>query len=267
MRRISLAGFLSLLLLLLFVSCTGDTEPVVVTPIGEQLPEGEFLQLFENWEDYLGVEVEFVGRVAGEEYSLNDALQVWTNLEKSSETVIITGEDLANWNNGDLIKVHGFVKNGAQRDVNGTKIVIPILEVMSMEEISYQDAMAPTLFSIPMEQTIEQENLLIEVVEMEVAAEETRLHINVFNDTYDLASIWQFSAQLKQAENTFDINIPHREAGYPLLQSDIAPGKTTSGVIVFEPIDYDAGQATFIIEGELNDITISMDPFVFDLEW
>ncbi|PIB68839.1 hypothetical protein, partial [Pseudomonas sp. 2995-3] len=82
---------------------------------------------------------------------------------------------------------------------------IPIIKAKSIDQISYKEAVAPTLETVDVNKSMEQDGLLISLDKIEFSKNETRVYLSGENLTQDDVFIRQYSAQLFQNSNVYEV--------------------------------------------------------------
>ena len=95
------------------------------------------------------------------------------------------------------------------------------------------------------------------------AEKETRVYVTAKNDAKDEFSIYTYSAVITQNGKQYEQD-DNWDADYEELQSELKPGITSSGILVFPKIE----QKDFklIIDGSSDDWDIEINEYVFNLE-
>jgi hypothetical protein len=110
--------------------------------------------------------------------------------------------------------------------------------------------------------TQKQHGLAVTVSKVEFAAEETRVYVTVENGSGDEASFYSFNAKAVQGSTQYEPD--SWGSDYPEVQSDILPGVSTSGVIVFEAMDPSAPTKIYL-EGRAGSYSLDFEPYVFTI--
>ncbi|MBU9720578.1 MULTISPECIES: hypothetical protein [Bacillaceae] len=269
MNRIKVAALGIILMLGTIVACENQTQRQEMDNIS--INEVSFSDVdYENFlatiDDYIGGEIEFTGKVFYvNEEDEKKSIHVLTNIEGADNPMMVVGENLdANVEHGDYVSVTGTI-NGTEtvRAQNGESGEIPVVKGDSVNKIDYIEAVSPTEHSVVVNQGIEQFGLLISVEKVEYSDDETRVFVHAENSSEDDVFVRQFSSEFIQNGNTYESVSLERETGYAHLTPTIRPGEETNGVIVFPPVDKGVPEASFIIEGALNDLNTELEPFEF----
>ena len=233
----------------------------------EPLTEAEVKMMYSNPEEYIGSTVELVGIVfAGVEYD-EDAIyfQMWGDPENLDLNTVVTYPDPTfKLEDDQYVKVVGEVVDVFEgENMMGGTITAPAIRASSLEVLSYQDAMAPTISTATAAtQTIEQYGYSVTVQKAELAESETRLYISVTNNGSNEFNLYTFNMKIIQNGTQYEEEMNYN-ADYPEIQSGILPGVTTEGIVTFPALE----QAPFqvIIEGSSGDWHEDLKDYVFDL--
>ena len=147
--------------------------------------------------------------------------------------------------------------------MTGATLNVPTVIASSVEVVSYMDAAAPTLKEIAVGQTQTQQGYSVTVDKVEFAETETRVYVTVNNGGDDNFHLYSFNAKLIQDNVQYEES-PNYDADYPEIESDLLPGATSTGVIVFEPLE----QKDFklYIEGYSDDYSVDFEDYTFDIK-
>lgn len=101
---------------------------------------------------------------------------------------------------------------------------------------------------------------------MELAAEETRVYVKIDNTTDEKISFYTFNARLVEGNKQYD-PISNYEADYTEVQSEILPGVSSEGIILFDKLENESGQVSLILEGSSDNYELDFKPFTFEIEY
>jgi hypothetical protein len=97
---------------------------------------------------------------------------------------------------------------------------------------------------------------------VEVAEDETRAYIKITNNSKEEISFYSFNSKIiagtKQLEEDDHYN-------YPEIPSEILPGVSVEGIVVFPSIKDEQGTAKFYFEGSSENYDIDIEPFIFEV--
>lgn len=101
---------------------------------------------------------------------------------------------------------------------------------------------------ITVEQTQEDNGIVVTLYKVEFSDENTRAYLTVENtDPTEEVDFYTFSSKAIQGTTQFEKTYSF-DVDYPEIDSEILPGVQDNGVIIFEPLDPFAGQAEFGFE-------------------
>ena len=101
-------------------------------------------------------------------------------------------------------------------------------------------------------------NLTIKKVEF--AQEETRIYLSASNQTNEKFNLYIYSSKVTQDNKQFKEEYNY---DYPKISSEILPGITSEGIIVFPNIEIN--NFSFIIEGSSCNYYLYFEPFIFNI--
>lgn len=227
----------------------------------------EIKTLFTSPEKFKGHCVEIIGKVFTAPEYTDDivAVQMWTDIEKSENNVIVYIPDKDfKVNQDDFLKVTGIVGDVFKgENAFGTTVSSPTINATNYEVLSYSDAVSPTLKSVEVNQTQEQNGYSVMVQKVEFAANETRIFIKVVNNGSDNFNLYSFNTKITQDGKQYEEQ-DNWEADYPKVQTGLLVGNTTEGIITFPAIE----QKSFSIISDASSDNYNEDftPYQFDIE-
>lgn len=256
--------------LCLIVLVAGCSNQSVQSTSTEVLNNSDVAQMLSESGKYEGAAVELTGRVFVNPERNSDmiAIQMFMDPKSSSGNVIVQySKPDCQVKKDDYIKVTGtFEKVFEGQNAFGAKISAPLVKAANIEIVSYEEVMAPTIKEIQSGQTIDQMGLVIKVEKIEIASEETRVYVNVKNNTANKAYISIYDAKMVQNGKQFKRQDNYL-AKYPQLPYDMLANVEASGIIVFEPIDAKSKTASFQIEAHSDDYSAKFNPYIFTFDW
>ena len=248
----------------------GDSE---VSPIYDENGNPVYVEssnlnyIYSDTYSYLGKFVDITGIVFGEpevsgEYTF---LQMWADPENSEKNTIIYYKGNIDVKADEYIKVTGYVNsNESYTNAFGATISAPVIIATEIEKSSYMDVVSPTLKSVEfVDKVINQHGYKVEVNKVEFAENETRVYVTAQNSAKDEFSLYTYSAVVTQNGKQYEQELNYN-ADYEELQSDLKPGITSTGILVFPKIE----QTDFklILDGSSDNWDIDIEEYEFDLK-
>ena len=245
----------------------GDAESESKEPEKKvYIKEDQISDLYSNPDEFKGKYVNLTGKVFMVETDGDDIyFQMWQDVEDSDHNTIvhIDKESFKDIVEDDYISLEAVVIGEFEgENMMGGTIHAPKLEGVTIKKSSYKDVVAPTLENIKVEQT-KQSNMpgvSITIKNVELAKEETRVYVEINNESEEAYSFYSFNSVLIQDSKQFKEN-QNWNADYEEVESEIPSGVKETGVIVFEPIQ--ANDFKIIMEGQSEDYSIDSDEFSF----
>ena len=196
-----------------------------------------YAQLVSNPDDYKGARVRIVGKVFSVERDEKGTyLQVWADPANSEWNTIVTVSDpkLAVAED-DYVKIVGTVTGKFEgENMLGGKVTVPTVIADKVIKTTALAAASPAKVTLP-RQTWSRHGLTITISKVEFASDETRVFVDVHNESDAAFSLYSSSIKAisggQQSDSTFSF------ADYPELSSDVQPGASSSGVTVFPKLD------------------------------
>lgn len=228
---------------------------------------GKLDYVYSDTYEYLGEFVDIRGQIFNEPETDGEftILQIWADPENAEKNTIIYYKGKLDVKTDDYVKLTGYVYDVMDyENAFGGTMSAPVIMATKIEKGSYADVMSPTLKEVNYtNKSINQHNYKIEVTKVEFAEKETRVYVTAKNDAKDEFSIYTYSAVITQNGKQYEQD-DNWDADYEELQSELKPGITSSGIIVFPKI----AQQDFklIIDGSSDNWDIDINEYVFNLE-
>lgn len=269
--------FLAIAVAILLAGCSGNTESgsqeptrrpseSVEEPQMAPLTEDEIKRMYSSPEDYIGRTVELVGQVfAGVDYDEDGVyFQMWADAENfNNNTVVAYLDPSFTVEDNQYVSVKGTVADVlVGENMMGATVTAPLIRADELAVLTYKEAVMPTIaVAEATTKTIEQRGYSVTVQTVELAEEETRAYVSVTNNGSSTFSLYEFNMLLIQDGTQYEYTWNFM-ADYPELQTDIRPGITSEGVVVFPAIK----EAPFqiIMEGDSGDWNEELEEYVFD---
>lgn len=269
--------FLAIAVALLLAGCAGNTESGSQEPVRRPSENVEETQLtpitgsainrmYSSPEDYIGRTVELVGQVfGGVDYDQDGVyFQMWADAEDlKNNTVVAYMDPSFTVEDNQYVRVTGTVADVfVGENMMGRTITAPLIHADELTVLTYKEAVMPTIaVAEATTKTIEQRGYSVTVQTVELAEQETRAYISVTNNGSSTFSLYEFNMILIQDGTQYEYGWNFM-ADYPELQTDIRPGITSEGVVVFPAIK----EAPFqiIMEGSSGDWSEELQEYVFD---
>lgn len=271
MKKILLS--FTLLSLLLLAAC-GDSEKQSgakesnVESSGEVLTKEEFVKMYSDPTKYKGEKVEFYARIFTEPEKDDEGtyLQVYAEDNSDRNTLIAINDPDLKVKTDDIIYVTGTVRDKFEgENLMGGTIVAPIIDADTIEISDYATAFAPALKTIDINKEIDQHGYILKLQKIELAENESRVYVNITNNSNDDISFYSFNTKIvsdgKQYEENSELSY-----NYPDIPSDILPGVTTEGVIVFDSLP-DSGTLKAVFEGSSDNYELDFTSFEFEVTY
>lgn len=210
--------------------------------------------------DYERAEADIVGKVftSPEHTDGMLALQVFTNEDYTDQSVIIYATDDVDIAEGDFVRAEGEVGEELEGENGfGAALTIPTVLATSLRKVSPMEAAPKALRSITRPHSAGQHGVKLLVKRVDFAASETRMVISVTNRSGSTFSIYSSSAKAVQGSRQVDASFNDT---YGDLPSEVLPGSTVFGVIVFPPLRPSAS-TRLVVEGSNENYDLTWSPF------
>lgn len=219
-------------------------------------------------DDYKGKYIKFYGIVSTvEEDDDFYGCQVYIDLDYNNSVLLEIPKDTISEvpKPDDFLNIDAKIEDSRDgQTVMGVNSTWAYLKADSVEKTTYLDSFgkAETTWEFT-DKSIDQSGIKVDVTKVEFAKDETRFYVTVTNNSSDAASLWTSSAKVIQNGQQKDQSYGNYWGDYPEVSSDIIPGASSSGIMVFDAMDPSALQ--LYIEGSSDNWDIELSPFVFDL--
>lgn len=258
-----IVGAMALFMILIVCACGGKSS----SANSEPLSEAEIASLFSDPDQFKGRAVELVGKVDGGKQVNDDitAFQMFCDWENYDQGVIVVQDtkDVA-VKDGDFVKVKGTVDGMFDgENAFGATLSYPQVSANSVVVSSYAEIAAPTKKEIvPESNSIDQHGYVVTVDKIELADSETRVYVTVTNNGSDTFDFYDFNCKIIQGDKQYDAS-DNYDTGYDEVQSEILPGISSSGIVVFGAID--ASDFILILDGYSEDYSIDFDRYEYSI--
>ncbi|PID23335.1 hypothetical protein [Sporosarcina sp. P7] len=235
---------------------------------GKMLAAEDFDKMYSNPKNYKNYGVNYIGKVMNVPEKDDDGiyLQVYAKPENYEQNTVVFYPDASlSVSDEDYVKITGVVRDQFKgENMMGAELTMPMIEATELEVISYTDAMAPTLRTIEVNETKEQHGYEMTVEKIELSEKQTRIFFTIKNNSSEKISFYSFNSKLvaggKQLETEDDYESDLKEP-----QSDILPGTSTSGVVLYPPLGEEISEIQVYAEGSSENYEHSIEPFMFDV--
>ena len=227
----------------------------------------EIKSLYTVPENYKNHYVEIVGRVFTTPGYADNCVtfQMYADIENSeNNTIVYVFDKNFEVKQNDYVRIVGKVGETFEgENAFGGTVSCPTVTAKEYAVISYQDALAPALKTVEVNQTQTQLGYSVTIQKIEYAEKETRAYIKVDNQGTDKFSVYTFNSILTQNGKQYEEQ-DNWDADYPEVQTDLLVGNSSEGVIVFPTIS--DGNFTLIIEGNSDNWEENIEPYTFNIE-
>lgn len=244
-----------------------NANPVNSQANSAPLSESEIKELYTDPDKFVGRTVSLTGKVFSEPEKDQNGIyfQMFSDAEKSEGNTVVGYMD-PNFEieSGDYVKLTGIVqgKFGGNNAYGGTISAAQVLAT-ELEKSSYMDVVAPAQKTFTSDNaTLTQHGYSVSLTKIEFAEQETRLYITVNNGGKDKFNLYSFNAKIVQDGKQYEEQRNY-EADYPEVQTDLLPGTTTEGIIVFPKLEQKNLQV--VLEARSEDYQEDFEPYTFDI--
>lgn len=275
MKKKLIAILLMAAMVLSLTACgggSGDSKSDSEPEKKEYIEKDKISDMFSNPDNYVGKYVKLSGQVFNkpENDGKNIAYQAWYDIENAENDFIFYVKEDVSFSSEDYVIVDGKI-TGSFKGENafGAEIKCPEIEAVNAEKSTYMDAVVPTLSEAAPENAVSEQNgISLKVDKIEFAEKETRVYLTAANGTSDKFGFSVYDIKILQngqqiAQDTNSMSAYYGK--YPELSYDVLPNVSTSGVLVFPPIDSSAAFQIYA-EGYSDNWELDFAPFTIDIE-
>lgn len=262
------AAGICIILALLLIGLLSNHSSNHTVSRDEFLTPEQFEQLYSDVKPIKGYQVDFYGRVFKEPDRNENYLsfQVYAQNDDRKNTIVRVNDTSVNFQEGDILHIVGEVHDMFEgKNAFGAVIKVPTIIASKFEQTDYITAFSPSLRTIEVNQTQNQNGYIMTVSKVELAKQETRVYLKVTNESTDTIDFHTYSSALVQ-ENKQYKQQRNSHAEYPEISGDnIQPSVSSEGVIVFQAIDLGGQNFHVTFNGSSNNWEIRTDPFTFEI--
>lgn len=219
-------------------------------------------------DSYKGKYIKFYGMVSTVE-TTDDfyGVQVYIDLDYNNSVLLEIPKDIMAEapQPNDFLDIDAEIEDSKDgQTVMGVNSTWAYLVADSVEKTTYIESFgkANTTWEFS-DKAIEQNGVIVDVTKVEFAENETRFYVTATNNSSDTMNIWAYSAKVIQNGQQHDQTYGNYYGDYPEISTDIIPGASSSGIIVFDAIE--PSDMQLYIDGASDNWELDFSPFIFDL--
>lgn len=214
----------------------------------EYISDDQISELFSNPDKFKGKYVKLSGQIFTEPEKSEDVtgLQIYQDPTNTANNFIVHYTGTESFATDDYVVVDGEIKGTFEgENMMGATLELPLIESSSVTKSSYIDVVTPTLNTATPDNLVAENNgISIKLDKVEYAEAETRFYMTVTNASEN--SIYFYPEEVKIIQNGTQIETDYSsmsayEGDYPQISTEILPGVTSSGIIVFPTMDSSTG--------------------------
>lgn len=254
------------LMIIMLTACGGgESEP----PKKEFIEEDQIADMYTSPSSYIGKYITMKGKVFTEPETSGSTtvFQMWGDVEKSERNtvVVFSNEEFDLDVETDMyVEITGYVEGEFEgENAFGTTITAPQIRVESIQELSYIDAVSPTIEAIDVNEAKESNGVTVTLQKIEFAENETRVYLSVENQSSYDYSFYSFNSKIIQGDKQYTEET-NFDAEYPEIETEISSGVKEEGIIAFPSMNIDS--LKFICEGYSDNYELDQDTFTFEVE-
>ncbi|SFB11454.1 MULTISPECIES: DUF4352 domain-containing protein [unclassified Bacillus (in: firmicutes)] len=232
------------------------------------LSKEEFTKMYSDPKKYKGSKVEFFAKifVDPEKDDKGTYMQVYAENNSEKNTIVAIKDPNIDVKVDDIIFISGKVEDAFEgENAMGGTITAPTILADKVEKSDYATAFAPAIKTVDVNQNIDQHGFVLNISKIEIAENETRLFVDITNNSNDTISFYSFNSKLVVNDQQLETS-DNYEAGYPEIQSEILPGIKTQGILTFPKVA-ESGSLKVYMEGSSNNYELEFQPFQFEVTY
>lgn len=242
-----------------------ETETPVTAESAVLFDASNYSTLATNPKAHKGARIDVVGRVLGAAEQDDDGtyFQMFADPKNYEWNTIVAYPGAISIAADDYVRVTGTVKGEfkGQNAFGGDIIAVQVL-ADSVEVVDATAAGAPPTKTATVGTSSDQHGLTVAVDKIEFTPDDTRVYVTVTNATNEKASFYSFNAKAVQGSTQFDAD---GFTDYPEVQSELLPGVSSSGVVVFDRMD-ESQALKLVFEARSDDWNLDFTPYNFTIE-
>ena len=221
------------------IDIANDSQMSTETTNDEYVSDTEVDMVYGNPDVYIGKNIKISGQIFTQPQNDGSTIyfQMWQDpINAENNTIVSVANQDLDMQNGDYVIVYGEIY-GTYYGENAFGGMVTGLQIKAnnVEVSDYITVVSPTENIKEVSLSEEQYGYSITVQKIEFAENETRVYIEIENNGTSDFSFFDFDSKLVQNGTQYEIQYNY-EANYPEVNSEIMPGVTSSGVIVFPKI-------------------------------
>ena len=203
------------------------------------LTEDEVKQWLDGAEGFVGRTATVTGQVFNAEHDGDlHSYQIYTDPDNyEGNTIIqISGEN-PGLSTDDFVRATGTIEeNFTGENAFGGEVTATAMTADTIEKVTYQEAVAPTLTQVDLAQTVEASGYSVTVDKIEFAEKETRVYVTLSNNGAGRFSLYDYDAVVIQDGQQYNVQ-DNYIAGYPTINNELAQGASLSGIVCFPHLE------------------------------
>ncbi len=247
-RRQFLEGALFAASAVVLAGCDDSGGADVAPEEREYLDDSQMDALFTNPDDCKGKWVKLPGKVldSSEKDGDTTALQAFYDTITYDRSYIVYSQTDETFSSDDYILVDGRV-DGSYTGTNafGGEVTVPLIKDATIIKSDYMTVVAPATATVEPAVSVTENDVTFTCDKVEYADIETRVYLTVSNASANTITYAPYSIriiangqQVDQDSSTGSVYA----GNYPELSYDLTAGASTSGILVFPPMDPEAFQ-------------------------
>ena len=227
----------------------------------------EIAQMYRDGDPFVGRTIALSGQVFGTPEYDSEGVYFWmcqSPQDYTGDTMVFYPDPSFDVEDQDFVILTGAVTDMQHEEgYLGANLSLPVITADGLQVTDYATAMAPThYYAQPDTATVTQHGCAITVEKVEFSDTETRVFVTIQNDSRDEFWFYYYSSQVYQDGQWLDATGNYM-ADYPEPEDELRPGETTSGVIVFPPVEPEALHIR--LEGNSDNYELEFSPYSFEV--
>lgn len=247
-RKQFLEGVVFVASVAVLAGCDSSDGASTASEEREYLDDSQMDALFTNPDDFRGKWVKLPGKLVDNSEKDGDttALQAYYDVTTYDRTYIVYVQTDETFSSEDYILVDGRV-DGSYTGTNafGAELTVPLIKDATITKSDYMTVAAPATATAEPAVSVTENDVTFTCDKVEYAAIETRVYLTVSNASANTVTYSPYSIRIiangRQIDQD-DRNGSVYSGNYPELSYDLTTGASTSGILVFPPMEPEAFQ-------------------------
>jgi hypothetical protein len=215
--------------------------------------DSDFTTLYSSPDSHVGSNVNITGKIFNFPPSRTGepkALQIYQAGNRDRNVVVFYKGIGPQLSENDCVRVIGTsAKQQQYANLFGATLTAAIINANSVDKIDCIYAINPAKKTVSVKETSERGGIMLFLNKIEFSDKNTRVYLSVSSDKNNNEDVHFYDSQSKAVQGNRQFGTTYSfDVDYPKIKSDILPGVTDYGVVLFEPLNSTENHAKFVFE-------------------